>query len=106
AKVTKGDFAGKSVTCKVDIPDDPNEFVKKYSLPVVVSGSRQSIIVNLQDLERTGIKAGLSPAEIQKTITAYKPELKKRGKTKAEKLADKFAGLSADEKRSLLARLT
>ncbi len=106
AKVTKGDYAGKSVTCKVDIPEDPTEYIKKYTLPIVVSQSRQAMVVNIQDLERGGIKAGLSAADIQKSVTAYKPELKKRGKTKAEKLADKFAGLSADEKKSLLARLT
>ena len=106
AKITTGEFKGKSAVAKVDIPDNDKEFVDKYTLPVVVSNARGQIRVAIQDVIRAGIKAKKSPADIQKDVAAYTPGLRKKGKSKAEKLAEKFEGLSPEEQKALLARFT
>jgi|TARA_R100001530_G_scaffold22999_4_gene18900 hypothetical protein len=98
---------------------DGDTYEGKYSFPaslaeagstlgeaVALSLLNGSLTVDVQSVMRNGIKAEKSPAEIQKNLDAYKPGLKKRGRTKAEKVRDEFDKLSGEEKKELLARLT
>ena len=73
---------------------------------VVLSNAKSNMVIKVQDLVRAGIKDGKSPAEIQKEVSAWVPGVKKRGKSKAEKLQEEFASLSPEMKKELLANLT
>ena len=97
---------GKAITVKYDFGDNLPGMAKKFGEDVVFSNARANLKIGLQDIVRSGIKAGKSPADIQKEIDAHVPGVKKRGKSKAEKLQGQFADLSPEEKKELLSRLT
>ncbi len=99
---------GKSdpVEINFDFGNTDEDMVKKFTLKIVCSYARANMKVGIQDVIRTGILADKTAGSIQKEVDAYKFGVKKRGKNKAEKLADSFAALSDEEKASLLARLS
>lgn len=99
---------GKSDPVEIgfDFGDDDKAMIDKFGLKIVCSYAKANMKVALQDVIRSGITTKKSPADIQKEVNAYKFGVKKRGKNKAEKLADSFAALSSEEKASLLARLS
>ena len=107
AKVTGGDL----ITVKYDFGDNLAGLIAKCSAngqdgeTVVFSNARANIKIAIQDIIRAGIKAEKSVKDIQKEVDAYVPGVKKRGKSKSEKLSDEFASLSPEDKKALLAQL-
>lgn len=96
----------KSVTVVFDFGADDTAMVAKFGLPIVCSFAKAAMKVSVQDVIRGGITAGKSPADIGKEVSAHKFNQKKRGKSKAEKLASQFDNLDSEEKKRLLAQLS
>jgi len=94
------------VTVTYDFGEDDAQFLSKFSEKVVCSYARAGMRIALQDLVRAGIKAKKSAQSIQKEADDWKPGIRKRGKSKAEKIADQMNALTPDEKKTLLAKLT
>ena len=97
---------GKPVTVSYDFGDNLKEMVSKFGDEVVYSNAKANMRISLQDLVRAGIKGEKKPKEITKDVTEWIPGVKKKGKSKAEKLKDQVAELSPEEKKELLAKLT
>ena len=97
---------GKPVVVQYDFGDNLGAMAKKFGEDVVFTNARANFKIGLQDIVRSGIKAGKSAGDIQKDINAYFTGFKKLGKSKAEKLQDQFTDLSPEEKKELLSRLT
>lgn len=111
AKDGKGKDA-PSITVKYDVGNDLEDMVKKSSrngadgAAIVFSEARASRTIKIQDIIRAGIKDKKSAKAIQDDVNSFSPGVKKRGRSKAEKLRDDFAQLSPVEKRELLGDLT
>jgi len=102
AKIGKGD----AVVVKFDFGNDVEEAIEKYGEDIVYAYYRANATVSLQDVIRSGIKAKKSQKEIQALVNAWVPGIKRRGKSKSEKMRDDFQKLSEGEKAELLASLT
>lgn len=103
---------GEPVTCKYDFGDSLEDLIALCDKgdadgnAVVLSNAVANMTIAIQDVIRAGLKAEKSQAEIQKEVSAWTPGIKKRGKSKSEKLKEEFESLSAEEKQEMLARLT
>jgi hypothetical protein len=100
------------IICTYDFGDDLDGFIKKASAggadgkSVAYSKVKASERIDVQDIMRRMAVAGKSAKEIQAALDAHVPGVKKRGKSKSEKMRDDFDALSADEKKRLIAQLT
>lgn len=109
AKVGK---EGTPVTCKRDFGDDLDQMValdEKAGIGdgvAVYTDALASRKIKVQDTIRAGINANKSPADIQKDVDGLKFGVRRKGKSKAEKMKDDFEKLTPDERKALLARLT
>ena len=103
---------GDKMSVTYDPGDSLADMVKRSSVDdadgeaIVFSEARAARVIKIQDILRLGLKAGKSQKEIQAEVDGYKPGLKKRGRSKSEKLKDDFAKLSPEEKKALLSKLT
>lgn len=88
-----------------DFGADDDAMVKKHGLAIVCSYAKAAMKVAIQDVIRAGILAGKPNTEIQKDVAAMKFGIKKRGKSRAEKLASQFDALDPAEKSRLLKEL-
>lgn len=115
-KAVAKDANGKKIplVCTYDFGGDLAGFIKLASAngadgnAIAFSKCRASEKIDIQDIMRrmaTGEKPS-SQAEIQKALDAHVPGVKKRGKSKSEKMKDDFDALSADERKALIAKLT
>jgi|ETNmetMinimDraft_30_1059905.scaffolds.fasta_scaffold00172_27 hypothetical protein len=105
AKVGKG----TPIAVKVDFGETLKEYVARSGDKgdeVVLSEAKASRVIKIQDIIRAGINLKKSQPDIQKDVDAYAPGVKKRGRSKAEKLKDEFDELDPKEKAALLARLS
>jgi len=111
----KTEVNGKKVEAAVtyDFGDDLDSFVAIITKKGGQDGNkiahamcRASGVITIQDVIRAGLKAGKSKADIQKEVDDYKFGVKKRGRSKAEKMRDDFENLNPDERKELLSRLT
>ena len=96
---------GDPITCSYDLPSSIDELVKKWGGDAIASYAVAGIKVDVQNVIRAGIAKGASQKDIQKSVDAFVPEVKKRGKSAAEKLVDKFNDLTDDERNAILAQL-
>jgi len=100
------------VTCKYDFGGNLDGFIKKASAKgadgaaIAYSKCRASEKIDIQDLMRRMAVAGKTAAEIQKALDAHTPGVKKRGKSKSEKMKDEFDALDPEERKRLIAELT
>jgi hypothetical protein len=99
------------VVAKYDFGGNLDGFVKKAGggnagSAIAYSKCRASEKIDIQDLMRRMAVAGKSAADIQKALDAHVPGVKKRGKSKSEKMKDDFDALDPAEKKRLIAELT
>ncbi len=103
---------GEAVVVKKNLGDNLSDLIKLCSAngqdgeAVVLSNARANMTIKIQDIVRAGIKVGDDATKIQKTVDAYVPGVKRKGKSKAEKMQDEFGKLDPEEKKALLAKLT
>jgi hypothetical protein len=100
------------IVCQYDFGGSLDGFIKKASQnggdgkAVAWSKVKASDKIDIQDIMRRLAVTGKSQADIQKVLDAHVPGVKKRGKSKSEKMKDDFDALSADERARLIAELT
>ena len=97
---------GGHVVVQYDFGGDLDGAVKKYGGEIVYAYFKANGVVCLQDVIRSGIKAEKSQKEIQALASAWTPGIKRRGRSKSEKMREDFQKLSDDERAELLASLT
>lgn len=97
---------GKHIVVSYDFGGDHDGAVKKFGGEIVYAYFKANGTVCLQDVVRSGIKAGKNPKEIQALADAWAPGIKRRGRSKSEKMREDFQKLSEGEKAELLASLT
>ena len=99
------------VSCQYDFGSNLAGFIKKASKggangeAVAFSKVKASEKIDIQDLMRRMAAAGLTTKDIQEALDAHVPGVKKRGKSKAEKMKDDFDALSSEERTRLLSEL-
>ena len=99
AKITQGDFAGKSMSIEVDF-----DAILKRTTPEV---QKQRLVADLrisvQDIIRSAIKVKKGAAEVTKAVNAeWVPGTKRVGKPKSEKMLEDFLKLTDEERAKFL----
>lgn len=99
------------VVCQYDFGGDLDGFIKRAGggdkgQAIAYSKCRASEKIDIQDVMRRLAVAGKSQADIQKALDAHVPGVKKRGKSKSEKMKDDFDALDPAERKRLIAELT
>jgi hypothetical protein len=105
---------GKKIpmVCHYDFGGNLDGFIKKASAKgadgtsIAYSKVHASEKIDVQDIIRRMTVAGKSQGEIQKELDSHIPGVKKRGKSKSEKMKDDFDALSAEERKALISSLT
>lgn len=104
AKVTKGDRAGEVFKANFDLPQNVNEALEKYGEEIVYSRFKSSLVIDVQACMRNAItKDGATPETVQAAVDEFKPGIKQKGKSMAEKVHDMLANMSEEERREFLA---
>ena len=112
AVATTDDGKKVPVTCQYDFGGNLAGFIKKASAngadgeAVAFSKCKASERIDIQDMMRRMAKDGKGQAEIQKALDAYVPGVKRRGKSKSEKMKDEFDALTPEARKELIAQLT
>lgn len=82
------------------------ETVKAFGEEVVFKAAQGAIIISLQAFIRRHIDKGANPADIQKAVDAWKPDVRSVVKASAfEKASSALGKLSAEERAALLKQL-
>ena len=98
AKITDG----PTVTVDFDLDETLKEAVDRYGEAIVFSRYRASLVIDLQAYMRIMIKAKKTNDEIQAAVSEWKPGVKAKGRSPAERARDLFQKLSPEERRALL----
>jgi DNA-directed RNA polymerase specialized sigma24 family protein len=103
AKVTQGTRADEIFTVKYDLPDTTEEAIQRFGTEVVFSRLMASLTIDLQSFMRTQIQKDKATAEsVQEACNGWMPGVRKRGKTREEKLRDMLSAMSPEERAELL----
>lgn len=93
-----------------DIPEDLAGLQKRFGDAVVAAHAHGSIVISLQALMRRhiGSEKGISAADLQKAVDAWKPDARSAGPKQSafEKVSTNIDKLSPEERKALLAKLT
>jgi len=96
---------GRHVEVEYDFGDNLQDAVEKFGEDVVFSQFKQKCKVALQAVLRNWLAAGVSDEEIQNKVQAWKIGLGPQKKDPKQKLLEKFASMSDEEKKAFLAEL-
>ena len=89
-----------------DMPADLDGAIKSYGKDVVWAAAKGAIVISIQALMRRCIDAGKSQADIQKEVSAFKPDVRNVVKQSAfEKASKSLSQLTPEERKKLLADL-
>ena len=105
-KVTKPGAIAAPVEVEYAIGNTLPELAKQFGDEVVANAAKGAIIIALQAFVRRHIEKGTAPAEIQKEVTAWKPDVRTVNKQSAfEKASGALDKLTPEERKALLAKL-
>ena len=105
-KVTKAGHVAPAVTVDFNVPDDLDGLSKAFGADVVATAAKGAIVISLQAFIRRHIEKGTAHAEIQKEVSAWKPDVRTVTKQSAfEKAAGALDKLTPEERKALLAKL-
>lgn len=94
------------VQAEVNIPDGTDALVKAFGTEVVGSAAKGAIVIAAQAYMRRLLDKGSSPADIQKAMTAWRPDVRTVVAQSAfEKASGALDKLSPEERKNLLAKL-
>jgi len=96
---------GTPLTVDYDFGESIDDMVDKFGDEVVFNNAKANMIVSLQGVIRTGLKAGKDAKEIKESAAAWVPGVRKAGKSPQEKLREQFANLDPEAKKELLKEL-
>jgi hypothetical protein len=103
----KTDVDGKTVgpvTVKFDFGTTLEDKTKLFGAEVTNSQAEANMVVGLQDVIRGALKTGkVSAPAVQAVVSAWKPGIKKKGKSKAERLMADFLEMPEEARREMLA---
>lgn len=113
ASTTKKDAAGKTVKDKTTTVDYPLldaktsvDLVKNFGEDVVFNAASSAIVISLQSMVRRHLDKGTAQIEIQKAVSAWKPDVRTMVKMSPfEKAQSSIKSLSPEERKKLLADL-
>lgn len=95
------------VVVDYNIPDDLPGLQKAFGDAVVAAAAKGAIVISLQAFIRRHIEKGTVVAEIQKAVTAWKPDVRSVVKQSAlEKVSSNLDKLSPEDRKALLAKLS
>ncbi|MHB8413897.1 MAG: hypothetical protein ACYDB1_00685 [Acidiferrobacteraceae bacterium] len=94
------------VSVEYDLPEKLPEMIKKFNEDVVAAAAKAQIVIVLQAFMRRHIDKGTSHAEIQKEVSAWRPDVRTVVKQSAfEKVTSSLDKLTPEERRKLLEQL-
>jgi len=94
------------VEAEVNIPDGTDALVKAFGTEVVGSAAKGAIVIAAQAYMRRLLDKGSSPADIQKAMSAWRPDVRTiTAQTAFEKASGALDKLSAEERKTLLSKL-
>ena len=94
------------VSVEYNIPNDLTGLAKAFGEEVIATAAKGAIVISLQAFIRRHIEKGTAPAELQKEVTAWKPDVRTITKQSAfEKATSALDKLTPEERKSLLAKL-
>lgn len=106
AKVTNGARADTPYTVKYDLPETIREATDRWGEEVVYSRFKASLVIDLQAFMRSHIgKDDFVPGDLQAKVNEWKPEVRAKGKTMAERVQEMLGKLSPEDRAALLAEL-
>jgi len=105
AKTTVGEGEAAKIVHSV-VKFDIDTLLNKVGAEVERRQAKVACRVDIQAVQRSGIKAGKSDTDIQKDVDKYLPGEKRRSMTKAEKLKKEFEKLPKDQQSAMLAALS
>lgn len=83
------------------------DLVKNFGEEVVFNAAKSAVVISLQAFIRRHIDKGTATPEIQKAVSAWKPDVRSMVKMSAfEKATASVKSLSETERKALLAQLT
>ena len=94
------------VKVQYNLPSTLAELQKAYGDDVVAAAARGAIVISLQAFMRRHIDKGTSVADIQKAVTAWRPDVRTIVRQSAfEKATSSLKQLTPEERKKLLAEL-
>ena len=96
---------GVALEVDFDFGSDLDAMAKIFGDTIVFEKAKASMVVALQGFIRDRLKAGDKTPEIRKKCDEWKPGLKKRGLSPAEKVSREIDKLPPDVKQALLKEL-
>lgn len=91
-----------------DVPEKLEDLRKRFGDEVVAAHCHGSVVISLQAFMRRKIEKGTAPADLQKEVSAWKPDVRTAGPKQSafEKVSSNLDKLSPEERKALLAKLT
>ena len=101
---------GDHTICTYPFGENLDELIEQFGGEIVYKEAKASIVISLQAFMRSWMKPDehgntLSLEELQQKVDAWKPGLRARGKTTAEKAADLLGKLTDAQKAELFEQL-
>ena len=95
---------------RFEVPESIAEASELWGEEVVLANAIQSVIIGYQSATRSKMRANKdgevkSDETITEEMAAWKPQLRSAAKSKVEKAADMFKGLSDDDRAAAVAQL-
>lgn len=96
----------EAVTVEYNLPASLGDMTEVFGEEVVTKAAQGAIIISLQAFMRRHIEKGTPLAELQKEVTAWRPDVRTVSKQSAfEKAASALDKLAPEDRKTLLARL-
>lgn len=94
------------VTVDYDVPDKLDALKAKFGEDVVAAAAKGAIVISLQAFMRRHIEKGTTLVELQRAVTAWRPDVRSVVKQSAvEKATTVLSKLSPEERKKILAEL-
>jgi len=94
------------ISVDYDVPEKLEDLQKKFGGEVVAAAAKAQIVISLQAFMRRHIEKGTNHAELQKEVSAWRPDVRTVVKQSAfEKVTSSLDKLSPEERKKLLEQL-
>lgn len=87
-----------------EVDENLDDAQARYGHEVVFSRYKAQLVIDLQAFIRTQMKGGKAPNDIQAAVDSWKPGVKAKGKSQAEKAEDYLSKLTPEQRAELLAK--
>ena len=87
------------------IPDTDNELLDMYGEAEVCRFAKAQMVVSAQGIARDRLKKEQAPKDVQAALDGWKPGVRKRGRSKAERFTEDFRNMDPEVRAALLKEL-